>query len=263
MSKLHPMRKPPTGAAHLPTGLAAVPFLATAGLPAACPPGACPPATILHAARALVALGLAVGLAACGNKPVPPDWTLNAKAAVEGANASYLKGNAKAADAEFGYARREIARTGRPDLLARAELVRCAARVASLDFDPCTGYAALAQDAAPAEQAYAAYLEGRWQELEASRLPPQHQAIVQGKGQLEAIEEPLARLVAAGVLLRSGRITPAQILLAVDTASAQGWRRPLLAWLGVQHKRALDAGDTAAAAALARRIELAASGQDG
>ena len=44
----------------------------------------------------------------------------------------------------------------------------------------------------------------------------------------------IERLVAAGVLLQTGRADPGVIAQAVDTASAQGWRRPLLAWLGVR-----------------------------
>jgi len=38
--------------------------------------------------------------------------------------------------------------------------------------------------------------------------------------------------------------------------SSQGWRRPLLAWLGVQLKRAEQAGDSETAARLKRRMEL-------
>ena len=71
---------------------------------------------------------------------------------------------------------------------------------------------------------------------------------------------PLARLVAAGVLLQTNRADPAVIASAIDTASAQGWRRPLLAWLGVQQKRAQAAGDTAEAARIQRRITLAGEG---
>ena len=77
------------------------------------------------------------------------------------------------------------------------------------------------------------------------------------KSALSAIEDPLARLVGAGVLLQTGALTPADIAVATDTASAQGWRRPLLAWLGVQLQRARDGGDLNAVAALERRIELA------
>jgi hypothetical protein len=79
-------------------------------------------------------------------------------------------------------------------------------------------------------------------------------------GSLAGVADPLARLVAAGALLKAGRITPADIAAAVDTASSQGWRRPLLAWLGVQEQRARAAGDAAAVERLRRRIELAGKG---
>jgi hypothetical protein len=69
----------------------------------------------------------------------------------------------------------------------------------------------------------------------------------------------MSRLVAAGVLFRIGRLTPAGLAAAADTASANGWRRPLLAWLGVQAKRADAAGDGAEAARIRRRIELVVS----
>jgi hypothetical protein len=57
-------------------------------------------------------------------------------------------------------------------------------------------------------------------------------------------------------------MSPPGISLAVETASANGWRRPLLAWLGVQEKRAREAGDADGAAAIRRRIRLA-SGEEG
>jgi hypothetical protein len=73
---------------------------------------------------------------------------------------------------------------------------------------------------------------------------------------LKEIDDPLARLVAAGVLFQGGRANPAAMALAAETAAAQGWRRPLLAWLGAQLALAEKAGDTANAAQLRRRIEL-------
>ena len=43
---------------------------------------------------------------------------------------------------------------------------------------------------------------------------------------------------------------------AVDTASAQGWRRALLAWLINQQRLAQEQGDTALAAQVQRRLDL-------
>ena len=200
----------------------------------------------------------ALTLAGCASKPLPPAWQPNARDALDGFTDAWLHGATAAADAEFARARRETASTGRFDRVAQAELVRCAARVAALEYE-CPGYAALAADATPAQQAYAAYLDGRWQGLDASLLPEQHRAVV-AAGTLAGVADPLARLVAAGALLKAGRITPADIGNAVDTASNQGWRRPLLAWLGVQEQRALAAGDTAAVEQIRRRMALAAEG---
>lgn len=195
-------------------------------------------------------------LAACASAPPAPDWQANAFAALKGYTAAYLSGNTRLAEVEFARARAEVARTGRPDLVARTELARCAVRVASLEFDHCAGYQPLAPDASASDRAYAAYLDGQWEGLDPALLPAQHRAVVQGGASLAAVEDPLARLVAAGALLHSGRLTPPDITVATDTASGQGWRRPLLAWLGVQLQRADAAGDREGAARIQRRLDV-------
>ena len=202
---------------------------------------------------------IALALAGCAGKPLPPDWQANAKGALDASVDDYLKGHTAASNAELREARAETAATGRLEHVAQVELVRCAAQVASLVFEDCPGYAAFAADATPAQRAYAAYLAGQWDGLDAALLPEQHRAVVQG-GALEQVADPLARLVAAGARFKAGRLAPEGIALAVDTASNQGWRRPLLTWLGVQAQRAEGAGDTAGLARIRRRMALA-SGQ--
>ena len=189
---------------------------------------------------------------------------MNAKGSAERATEAWLAGDSRVELAEFSRARAEVARTGRADWVARLELLRCASRVASLEFEPCTGFEVLAADAAPAEQAYARYLTGAAAPADAALLPEPHRALLAAGASLDAalaaIADPVSRLVAAGVLMRSGRATPGVVTQAVDTASAQGWRRPLLAWLKVQQQRATAVGDTQAAAAVQRRIDLVLSG---
>lgn len=200
---------------------------------------------------ALAALTAAALLAGCANNPPVPDWQANAKTATERSVAAYLVGNARIDAAELARARSEVARTGRADLLARVELTHCAAQAASLVFGPCAGFEALRADAAAPERAYADYLLARAAPADVALLPEPHRGAAPG-----AIADPLARLIAAGVLFEAGRADPALIALAVDTASAQGWRRPLLAWLGVQLKRAELSGAVDDAQALRRRIAL-------
>ena len=87
-------------------------------------------------------------------------------------------------------------------------------------------------------------------------LPEQHRPVV-ASASLAGVADPLARLVAAGALFKAARIRPAEIDSALDTASQQGWRRPLLMWLGVAERRAQAAGDSAALERIRRRIALA------
>jgi hypothetical protein len=187
---------------------------------------------------------------------------MNAHAAIGRASEAYLAGNARVEALEFGRAKSEVARTGRADLLARVELAQCAARVASLVQEDCAGFEKLRADAAAAERAYADYLAGRVDAAGIAELPVPHRSAAGANSDtaalqaLHAISDPLTRLVAAGVVFRRGYANPATLALAVETASAQGWRRPLLAWLGVQLMRAEKAGASAEAEKLRRRISL-------
>lgn len=180
-------------------------------------------------------------LAACAGSTPPPDWQLGARGALVQYQRYYLAGDTPIAEKEFANARAEIARTGRLDLLARAELLRCAVRTASLELDECSGFEALRAEAGAEEVAYAEYLAGR-----TSRA---------------ATEDPLSRLVAAGVHFKTATIRPEEISTAIEVASSQGWRRPLLAWLSVQAKRAEESGDQAAVAHIRRRIDFVTTGK--
>lgn len=215
--------------------------------------------------RRFVTTMFSVMLASCSSGPVPPDWQLQARPAIEAAVKAELDGDARAAQREFERGHALIARTGQPALIARAELMRCAARTASLDFAPCDGFERWRGDAAPAEQAYADHLAGQaLGKTQIERLPAAQRSAAaaiasRGAASLQGIDDPQSRLIAAALLLRAGLADPATITLAADTASAQGWRKPLLAWLGVLALRAERAGDADAAAQLRRRIELVTS----
>ena len=200
-------------------------------------------------------------IAACASGPKPLDWQLEAKGAVERSVTAYMEGNSRVEQAELVNVRSQLARTGRVDLLANAELLHCAARVASLVFEPCAGFEILRRDAPETQRAYADYLRGQLPPQSIALLPAQQRAAAAGDASaIAGIADPLSQLVAAGVLLQTGKASPAVIGQAIDTASSQGWRRPLLAWLGVQARRAEQAGSADEAARLRRRIALTQGG---
>jgi hypothetical protein len=218
----------------------------------------------------LALLAGTVLMGACSSKPPVPDWQMTAHASTDKAMSAYLTGQSRVESQEWERARSAIASTGRADLLARTELLRCAGQSASLALaGPCGGFEALREDAAPAELAYAAFLQGKPLSPEQiALLPAAQQSVAQSlngapsaadaAAVLAKIEDPLSRLVGASALFKSGGATVSVVALAVDTASDQGWRRPLIAWLNVQADQAKAAGDAATEARVRRRLSLIA-----
>lgn len=211
-------------------------------------------------AAALLAL-----LAGCASGPPPADWQINAHSLLKSYGKHYLSGDTLLAERHFERARAEIARTGRLDLLARAELTRCALRLAALDTAACTAYERLAAHAGAEEQTYARFLTGHWQGVEVNLMPAQYHGLLAAREEtarlraLAEIKDPVSRAIAAAALFRAGQASPEVIALATRTASDQGWRRALLAWLEVQAKRAEAAGDKAGLELIRQRIELVQS----
>lgn len=204
-----------------------------------------------------LAASAVLALAACSSGPKPADWELEAKTASERGVAAYMEGNSRVEAVEFARALGEVGSTGRVDLVARIELLRCASRTASLVIEACAGFERLRADAPAAERAYADYLAGRLQPQDLALLPASQRAAAGGDAAaVRTTDDPLSQLVAAAVLFQRGQASPAVIQQAVDTSSAQGWRRPLLAWLGVQAQLAEKAGDAEQAARLRRRMAL-------
>jgi hypothetical protein len=209
------------------------------------------------------AVSLLLLLQGCASQPAVPDWQLSAKSASDRFVTAYLTGNTRVEALEFDKARQALSSTGRPDALARLELLRCATRVASLVLEPCAGFELLRADASAADLAYADFLAGSGTAQKTALLPAAQQRLASAAptaqaSVMQAMDEPLSRLVGAGVLMRTGQASPAALTQAVETASAQGWRRPLLAWLGVQALRAEQAGDMDEAKRLRRRMDVAA-----
>ena len=192
-------------------------------------------------------------LAACTHQPPPPDWLLTARSASEQHARFYLEGRDRLAQSQLQTARAAVSRTGNASAMARIELHACAARIASLQPPACPEFQPLADDAGQAENAYFRYLTGQLAEGDLALLPAAQQATWRNPSSLSDITDPLSRLLAAAVLLHAGRLPPAAGQIAIDTASHQGWRRPLAHWLQLEEERWNRAGDVAAAAAMARQ----------
>lgn len=201
------------------------------------------------------------------------DWQLRSSAAANRAVEAFLNAEMKAFDQAFSESIFQAQRSARAEQVARLYLLRCALQVATLNFGVCPDSESyeqrvvdgLSQSTSGSLQAYRLFLQGapmtseqiaglpRPQQPVAMALTSVHQGFDRVLAQ---VQDPLSRLVAAGVIVRAGRGSPALIAQAVETASAQGWRAPLSVWLAAQVKVARDAGDDRLAQESQQRLEL-------
>jgi hypothetical protein len=71
-----------------------------------------------------------------------------------------------------------------------------------------------------------------------------------------AIDDPLSRLIASGLAVRHRLENDAILQTAVETASRNGWKRALLAWLERLKSSHEAAGDAAKASSTQSRIDM-------
>jgi predicted small lipoprotein YifL len=213
--------------------------------------------------KSLLALACLVLLTACGSGgPPPPDWKTDAADLIQLYQKHALRGENTLADRYFRQAVAATGGAGRVQETARLWLVHCATRRAMLIDDACTGYAELAgPEPDAADQAYYRFLTLRWDGLDAALLPSQHRALLHAPADkrrdvLAQIDDPLARLLDASLLVMRQEADAAALALATETASAQGWRQPLLTYLKLQQQQAIKRGNPAEQERLARRIRL-------
>jgi hypothetical protein len=213
--------------------------------------------------RSLLLLSLALLLAACGGGPAVPDWKRDRISLIEKYKRAELKGENKLADRYFEQALDAAGSTGKLDESARLHLIRCATRQASLAFEACTAYQEYAKLSFNAENdAYYRFLSGQWDTLDAGKLPAHYREFqanhdaAKTLGILQKIDDPLPRLIAISLVVMRRQADDATLNLAAETASEQGWRKPLLVYLKLLENRASLSEDRAALEELRTRIKL-------
>lgn len=184
-------------------------------------------------------------LSACSSGPTVPDWKIDTQTAMERYTQYYLEGRSKLALASFNKARSASAATADINAVAHLELVRCGVAMAALDSSPCTGYTSLASTN-PVDANYYHFLIGDWRLLNAKILPSSYQTMVvpgsvaESNARISQISDPLSRLIAISVNVVRQQYDNQTLDIAINTASEQGWRRPLLAYLLVQEKNSAN-----------------------
>jgi predicted small lipoprotein YifL len=215
------------------------------------------------AVKILLAFVTLIALTACGSGgPPPPDWKTDAADLIERYKKHALLGENTLAERYFQQAVLATGGAGRVADTARLWLVRCATRRAMLIDDACTEYADLAKiESTPADRAYYQFLSLRWESIDAAQLPEHHRGLVSATPGtrptlLAKVDDPLARLIDASLLVMRQEADAATLTIAADTASSQGWKQPLLTYLKLQESQASAQGNAADQLRLSRRIQM-------
>ena len=178
--------------------------------------------------------------AGCGSKPIP-DWTNAAFNQLENFRKNYLTGKTQIAEIHFNKAVEEIKKSGDLDILARAYLTKCAVQTAVLEKMDDGEYRRIeAAQPVPQNRSFHTFLSGDTTHVEEKLLPVQYQGFFMAyrggrfadmPGEISKMEDPLAKLIAAGFLVKQDKCDEGCLKIAVDTAGRNGWKKALLIYL--------------------------------
>jgi hypothetical protein len=176
----------------------------------------------------------------CGSKPAP-EWTNAAFNQLDNYKKNYLMGKDQMAERHFSKAIEEIKKSGDLDMLATAYLTRNALQVAVLEVIDDREYLRIdATQPLPQNRSFHKFLKGDLGRVEEKQLPGQYQdffmayrrgRLVDVTGELSKMEDPLSRLIAAGFLVQQDKCDEECLKITIDTASKNGWKKALLAYL--------------------------------
>lgn len=205
-------------------------------------------------------------ISACGSASPVPEWKDNAHRYLKAYKIYFLTGKEDASEPHFIKARKEIASGNDLSLLATAYLTKYALHTASLESFDAVEFAKLQRlEPNAANMSYCHFLKGNFSAADVEELPARYAGIVKaaaGKDatlaarEITAIDDPLSRLIACGVWVRYRPYDENILQIAINTASANGWRRPLWAYLDKLQTYYLERGDLSKAGIIKDRLEL-------
>lgn len=208
----------------------------------------------------------ALMIASCASTADVPAWKDKAWRYLEDYKSLFLAGKEDAAEPHFVKATREMAAGNDVQLLMTAYLTKCALHAASLERFETTDFArAYRLEPNPANMAYCHFLKGNFSAVDLNVLPARYAGIVKAATardavlaarELGAMDDPLSRLVACGVWVKYLPYDENILQTAIGTASANGWRRPLWAYLETLQAYYLERGDTGKAEAVKLRLDV-------
>jgi hypothetical protein len=204
-------------------------------------------------------------LCACGSQPIP-QWMDTSSRQLENYKINFLADKEDETEPHFAKAKKAISSSNDLYLLATLYLTKYALNTAALeDFDATDFLRIIKLQPDPGRIAYYEFLRGNFAAVDKSRLPADYRnlwPLIMNKDsaaaprQIAAISDPLSRLIACGIWVKYLPYDESVLQQGIDTSAAQGWRRPLWAYLTRLQKYYSDRQDTTKAESIRERLEL-------
>lgn len=190
--------------------------------------------------KKLFILIIAFVVVSCGSQSVP-DWKYAGFNQLESYEKNALIGKELIAETNFKKAADEIKRSGDLDTLTKAYMTKFGVQVAMLEAFREAEYLEI-EDISPNQEYinFFNFLKGLFMYVDGGRLPARYRGafkamqennIKELESQINRIDDPLSRLIATGVAVKQKKYNEAILKSAIDTASANGWKKALLAYL--------------------------------
>ncbi|MFC1839921.1 hypothetical protein ACFL1N_10090 [Thermodesulfobacteriota bacterium] len=205
--------------------------------------------------------------AGCGSNKRPP-WLIFGINQLDSYKEYCLTDRKKSgAESHFKDALNELKKSGNLDLMQKAWLTQMAMQVALLMEPDAGDYRKLADlNPIPANENYYLFLNGDIYSVNESLLPSKYgdflkslkiNDITEIEKAIDSMkEEPVSRLIAAGIAVHRKKESEMIIQAAIDTSSQNGWKAALLKWMERQADYYESAGNASRAAKVRRHMDL-------
>ncbi len=216
--------------------------------------------------KLVILLIFVISLIGCGGSKQIPDWIDDSHHHLENYKKNYLSGKERIAELQFNKAVDEIKKSGNLEILGRAYLTKYAVHIAVLEtFDEREYLKIDTLEPVLQNRIFYNFLKGSFDKVDESLLPKQYNGVLKvlRKGKYEdaaheisKMEDPLSKLIAAGLFIQKNTYDEGILKIAIDTASQNAWKKALLAYLEKLLLFYETKKETEKAANIAQRIQL-------
>lgn len=205
-----------------------------------------------------ILFALALLFSGCSSQPAPA-WQQDGNTTMTNFINAHMEGNDKFAQNYYAKLVESLKLTADPDIMVIAPLTKCAMNIALFEDYGCSD----AEPYLPALKKkenirYLNFVSGRKTDLP-SRYNDLNVSVCSAEVvnlKIKKLDEPLSKIIGSSVAVRNKCYDENTLMNAIDTASAEGWKRTVLVYLDLLLKFYEEKGYAKKAEAVAKRIEL-------